>query len=196
MVNRGFKPMVYLQYLLYMKKTIAIDMDGVLADVEAQILNWYERDYGIKHTREYLAGRGDEELFPEKGLVRQYVLSPDFFGTLPLMEGAVEAVKTLMEDYEIYIVSAAVEFPLSLNEKLQWLNQYFPFITWHNIVFCGNKNIINTDYMIDDHIKNLDTFKGKTIMFHAYHNVKHTHHMRVNNWTEVLDWFKTEKQNG
>lgn len=175
-----------------MKKTIAIDMDGVLADVEAQILNWYERDYGIKHTREYLAGRGDEELFPERGLVRQYVLSPGFFGTLPLIEGAVAAVQTLMEKYEVYIVSAAVEFPLSLNEKLEWLGHHFPFITWRNIVFCGNKNIINTDYMIDDHIKNLDYFKGKTIMFNAYHNVSYTHHFRVNNWAEILKYFEAE----
>jgi len=176
-----------------MKKTIAIDMDGVIADIEAQILDWYERDYGIKHTREYLAGRGGgEELFPEVGLVRQYVLSPGFFETLPLMEGAVEAVKTLMEDFEVYIVSAAMEFPLSLNEKLRWLNKHFPFITWRNIIFCGDKSIINTDYMIDDHIKNLDYFKGKTIMFHAYHNVSYTHHTRVNNWNEVIALLKSE----
>nr|WP_294948777.1 hypothetical protein [uncultured Mucilaginibacter sp.] len=29
-----------------MKKSIAIDMDGVIADVEQHFLNWYHRDYG------------------------------------------------------------------------------------------------------------------------------------------------------
>ena len=177
-----------------MRKTIAIDMDGVLADVELQTLAFYERDYGIKYTREHLMGRAEEDFFPEKGIVRKYVYEPGFFLTLPLIEGAVEAVKTLMEDFDVFIVSAAVEFPLSLNEKLQWLGTHFPFITWHNIVFCGDKSIINTDYMIDDHIKNLDKFKGKTYMFHAYHNVNYTHHTRINNWPQVVALLKAELQ--
>lgn len=167
-------------------------MDGVIADIELQVLNWYERDYGIKYEREYLMGRQADEFFPERGIVSQMVRTATFFETLPVMEGAVEAVKTLMEDFEVYIVSAAMEFPLSLNEKLTWLGVHFPFITWHNIIFCGNKSIINTDYMIDDHIKNLDHFKGKTLMFHAYHNTTYTHHTRVNNWTEIVTLLKAE----
>jgi 5'-nucleotidase len=175
-----------------MKKSIAIDMDGVIADIEAQVLTWYERDYGIKYTREYLMGRSEKDLFPEKGLIRKFVLTPSFFRTLPVMEGAVEALQTLMQDFEVYIVSAAMEFPLSLNEKLEWLGVHFPFITWHNIIFCGDKSIINTDYMIDDHIKNLDHFKGKTLMFHAFHNTTYTHHIRVNNWKEIVAILKAE----
>ena len=173
-----------------MKKTIAIDMDGVIADVEAQALKWYERDYGIKMTREELSGKGEDDLFPEKGLLRKYAHTPGFFATLPLMEGAVEAVGELMKDYEVYIVSAAMEFPLSLPEKLEWLGKHFPFISWRNIIFCGDKSIIGTDYMIDDHIKNLDYFKGTTIMFHAFHNTTYTHHRRANNWNEVIALLK------
>jgi len=175
-----------------MKKTIAIDMDGVLADIEMQILNWYERDYGIKHTRGHLRGRSSDEFFPEKGLVRKYIYTPGFFQTIPLMEGAVEAVQKLMEKYEIYVVSAAMEFPLSLPEKLHWLNLHLPFISWRNIIFCGDKSIINTDYMIDDYPKNLDCFKGKPIMFTAYHNTTLTHHSRANNWSEVITLLEAE----
>ena len=169
-----------------MKKTIAIDMDGVLADVEQQFLTWYERDYGVKYTKEYLADRGEYDVFPEKDAIRKFVFAPEFFLTLPVMDGAVEAVKELSEEFEIYIVSAAMEFPQSLPEKYVWLQTNFPAISWKNIIFCGDKSIINTDYMIDDHIKNLDNFKGKTIMFNAYHNVKYTHHDRANNWKEVV----------
>ncbi|TDO23926.1 5' nucleotidase, NT5C type [Pedobacter duraquae] len=168
------------------KKTIAIDMDGVLADIEAQALNWYERDFHVKLTKADLQGKTEMDLFPEKGIIRDFVLTKGFFLTLPVMEGAVEAVKSLSEHFEIYVVSAAMEFPLSLNEKLEWLGIHFPFISWKNIIFCGDKSIINTDYMIDDHIKNLDHFKGKTIMFHAFHNGSVTHHDRANNWNEVI----------
>ena len=177
----------------YTKKTIAIDMDGVIADVEAQFISWYLRDYGIQITREDLQGRNEDNAFPEKGLIRKFARTSGFFLSVPVMEGAVDALKTLMEDFEVYIVSAAMEFPLSLSEKLSWLNTHFPFISWKNIIFCGNKNIVNTDYMVDDHIKNLDNFKGKTIMFHAFHNVSYNHHTRANNWPEVISLLKQDR---
>jgi len=168
------------------KKTIAIDMDGVLADVETQFELWYERDYGMKIERSARLGVPESEGFPDKGAVRKFVYTPGFFRTIPLMTGAVEAVQQLMEHYEVYVVSAAMEFPQCLSEKREWLDEHFPFIDWRNIVFCGDKSIIDTDYMIDDHCKNLDFFKGKAIMFDAPHNSEKTHHVRVKSWAEVL----------
>ena len=99
-----------------------------------------------------------------------------------------------MEDFDVYIASAAMEFPLSLFEKKEWLEEYFPSISWKNIVFCGDKHIIRTDYLIDDHLKNLDYFPGIPLMFTASHNVQFTHHQRVNNWEEVLRYFKKVKE--
>lgn len=169
-----------------MKKTVAIDMDGVIADVEAHFLNWYERDYGVNMTKDDLLGKSEEEAFPEKGLVRKFASTEGFFSTVPVMSGAVEALQKLQEHFEIYIVSAAMEFPQSLVEKRRWLQEHFPFIGWKNIVLCGDKSIINTDFMVDDHIKNLDYCQGKPIMFHAFHNLDHDHHVRANNWDEVV----------
>jgi len=169
-----------------MKKSIAIDMDGVIADTETQFIDWYERESGVRVTRESLQGLEENEMLPDKSAARRFAFTPGFFRTLPVIDGAVEAIKTLMETYEVYIVSAAMEFPQCLPEKREWLDEHFPFIDWRHIVFCGDKSVIGTDYMIDDHIKNLDYFKGTTIMFHAFHNVNHKHHQRVNNWDEVL----------
>ena len=175
-----------------MKKSIAIDMDGVIADTETQFINWYEKDYGVRISRSEIIGLKEDEMFPDKTASRKFAFTPGFFRTLPVMQGAVEAVKTLTENFDVYIVSAAMEFPQSLSEKAAWLKEYFPFIDWRHVVFCGDKRIINTDYMIDDHIKNLDFFKGTTIMFHAFHNVNHDHHQRVNNWAEVLSLMEKE----
>ena len=175
-----------------MKKTIAIDMDGVLADTERHFIDWYERDYGVRVKREDMLGLLEPDAFPDKTAVYKFVFTPGFFRTIPVMEGAIEAVKALMETYEVYVVSAAMEFPQCLSEKKEWLQEHFPFISWRNIVFCGDKSIINTDYMIDDHSKNLDYFKGKTIMFTAAHNVYKTDHQRVDNWADVMALFEKE----
>lgn len=168
-------------------------MDGVLADIEARWLTLYEEDHGIKLGREIFTGVRESDAFPDKEAVHKYVFTPGFFRSLPVMEGAVEAVKKLSADFEIYIVSAAMEFPLSLFEKREWLAEHFPFIDWRNIIFCGDKSIIATDYLIDDHCKNLDYCKGTPIMFHAGHNANLTHHKRVHNWEEVLSLMEQEK---
>ena len=173
------------------KKTVAIDMDGVLADVETHFINWYERDYGVKISKDKLIGVPEGDAFPDKGAVRRFAMTPGFFSTVPVINGAVEAVKKIMETYEVYIVSAAMEFPQSLPEKYYWLKEHFPFIEWRNIVFCGDKSVINTDYLIDDHCKNLDVCKGKTIMFTAGHNANYTHHQRADNWQEVITIFES-----
>jgi 5'(3')-deoxyribonucleotidase len=174
--------------------SIAVDMDGVLADTETHFIRYYENEFGEKVDRKSLLGIPENEAFPDKTAVQRYVRIPGFFRTLPLIPGGVEAVKTLMKDFDVYIVSAAMEFPLSLFEKKEWLEEYFPFISWKNIVFCGDKRIIQTDYLIDDHIKNLDYFPGISIMFTASHNIHYTHHQRVNNWDEILEYFEHLKK--
>lgn len=113
--------------------------------------------------------------------------SPGFFENAPLIPGAQEALKKLSAHYKLFIVSAATEFPQSLHEKQRWLNNHFSFIHWQQMVFCGSKEIIKTDIMIDDHFKNLDHFSGKTYLFSQPHNETASpgRHIRVSSWKDV-----------
>ncbi len=91
-----------------MKKTIAIDMDNVIADVAQHYLDWYYTHYQVKLTMNDLMGRAEIDAFPEKGVVMKFLLTPNFFRTVPVVPGAIEALKMLSEYFEIYIVSAAM----------------------------------------------------------------------------------------
>lgn len=175
------------------RKSIAIDMDGVIADTVTNFIDWYEKDTGVRIAKEAFDGVPEKDGLPDNA-VRKYVYSPGFFRSVPVMEGAKEAVLELMKTFNIYIVSAAMEFPLSLPEKYEWLQEHFPFISWKNIIFCGDKSIIGTDYMIDDHVRNLDVCKGKTLMFTAGHNSGINHHTRVNTWKEVMAFLDKEAE--
>ena len=177
------------------RKTIAIDMDGVIADAVSQFIIWYERHYGIKVDKSVFDGVPEAEALPD-GVVKKMVYTPGFFRTIPLMPGAQEAMRILMEHYDVYIVSAAMEFPQCLSEKRDWLTEHFPEISWRNIIFCGDKSIIGTDYMIDDHVRNLDTFRGKGLMFHAGHNIHNDRHLRMHNWDEILAFLEKERKGG
>jgi len=164
---------------------IAVDMDGVLADTIEQFFQFDERDFGRRRRMEEIIGKPESVGFPN---ARKYVHTKDFFRTAPVMKESKAILSNLNERYEIFIVSAAVEFPQSLSEKYEWLSEHFPFISWQQIVFCGSKTIVEADIMIDDHFKNLDPFKGQTILFSQPHNLlQHSKHRRVESWSEIAD---------
>jgi 5'-nucleotidase len=167
-------------------KRIAVDMDGVLANVYEQYINWDEKDTGIRKSVKDVAGKPELESFP---FVRRYLVTNGFFRNVPVIEHSQRILALLNERYEIFIVSSATEFPQSLTEKQAWLNEYFPFISWRQMVFCGSKTIVNADIMIDDHLKNLDHFTGQTILFTQPHNLNHIadRHKRVSSWLEIAD---------
>lgn len=168
------------------KKRLIVDMDGVMADVYQQFIKMDEEEFGVRKTLEEIQGKIEREAFKNE---RAYVFRKGFFREAPVMEDSKDAVRLLNDKYELFIVSAAMEFPHSLPEKLEWLQEHFPFLTWHQLVFCGSKTVIQGDIMIDDHYKNLDHFPGRTILFTQPHNHGRDdkHHERVNSWKEVLE---------
>ena len=163
---------------------IAIDMDGVIADVAEQFLRYDERDFGRRKALSEIEGIAERDAFPR---CREYVYAKGFFRTTPVMAQSQEIVRRLNENYELFIVSAATEFPQSLPEKQEWLLEHFPFINWKQIVFCGIKTIVNADIMIDDHLKNLDHFPGTTLLYSQPHNMNIVagRHKRVKSWEEI-----------
>ncbi len=167
-------------------KRLIVDMDDVLADATGQLINLYEKEFGVRVARESMNHREDREKFPAHNeAVFQFVFRKGFFRSMPVNEHSQQVMKKLNEKYEVFIVSSAMEFPNSLIEKLEWLNEHFPFLHWKQFVFCGKKSIVHGDYMIDDLPHNLDTFNGEKILFTAPHNMQYNHLTRVNGWLEV-----------
>ncbi len=173
-------------------KTLALDMDGVLADVYSVFIKIQGEETGDPITMEDVAGVPEREAFPN---ILSHVNKEGFFRNVPLMKGCKEFVEKLNERYKLYIVSAATEFPLSLSEKQAWLQEHFPFITWRQMVFCGSKEIIKADIMIDDHFKNLDHFPGETYLFTQPHNslADAGRHRRVDTWKDIAAKLLTDE---
>jgi 5'-nucleotidase len=167
-------------------KRLIVDMDDVLADATGQFINQYEKDFGVRVTRESLAHKDEGHGFPgHHDAVKQYPYKASFFRTMVVNENSQQILSELNKKYELFIVSAAMEFPQSLPEKLEWLKEHFSFLTWKQIVFCGSKVVVHGDYMIDDLPHNLEKFNGEKLLFTAPHNMQFNHFTRVNNWKEV-----------
>ncbi|GGH75362.1 5'(3')-deoxyribonucleotidase [Filimonas zeae] len=166
---------------------IIIDMDEVMADIIPHLVDNYYQATGETITAEAMHGKHLEECCSQPQLIRQLLYTPGFFRTAPLIADTQVVVKALNEHHEVFIVSAAMEFPQSLIEKYEWLEEHFPFLTWRQIAFTGSKALVSGDYMIDDHLKNLDYFDGEKLMFTSPHNALIEKYTRVNNWKEVAD---------
>ncbi|NJO01652.1 MAG: 5'(3')-deoxyribonucleotidase, partial [Bacteroidia bacterium] len=122
-------------------KRIAIDMDEVITDSVGRYIEWYAQEHGRALRREELQGKSVPDVVEEahRTEVARYPHRIGFFKNLALMPGAKEVIDRLFEKYEIFIVTAAMEFPNSLPEKLEWLNEHFPFLHWKQFVFLWKK---------------------------------------------------------
>lgn len=172
-------------------KTIIIDMDDVLADASARILEVFNELNGTQVDKGFFNERDFYQFINLNGhkSYRPQLFEPGFFRNLTVMPDAQEVVKELSEKHKVYIVSAATEFPNSLKEKYDWMAEYFPFISWKNFMLCGDKSIVKGDVMIDDHEKNLLTFEGERLLYDAMHNKLLTGYKRVYNWQEIHKHF-------
>lgn len=169
-----------------MKLQVLVDMDGVLADIYTHFIALEYEELGISLNAEDLYGRLEELVFPS---FRKLVNRIGFFRTAPLIPDCIEGLEYLNDKYNVLIVSSATEFPNSLNDKRYWLSENFPFISWKQMIFCGSKDSIKGDIMIDDHPKNLSKFAGKKILFTQPHNVYayNKDYQRVYNWKEIMN---------
>ncbi len=172
-------------------KRIAIDMDEVIADAVAEHILRYNRDHDAKITKDDLHGKWlwDVVSLDHHPALESYLRSEDFFEVLNVMPDAQRVLEALQRKYEVFIATAAMEFPTSFMPKFRWLERHFPFIPPSHIVFCGNKSIIHADYLIDDNPRQLRFFSGEGILFESPHNVAVTGFRRVKSWREVEEMF-------
>ncbi len=166
-------------------------MDEVMADAIGRFIELYKKEFNEDLSDLRLPGRNLQNTVPPERLeaVRQFPHRAEFFKDLDPIPGALEGIHQLHEKHDVYITTAAMEFELCFTDKFNWLKKHLPFISWKNIVFCGDKSIILADYLIDDLERNLKTFTGTPLLFTAPHNAHVEGYTRLNNWQEVTDYF-------
>ncbi len=122
-------------------------MDGVLADFESGL----ERvDDAVKNEFE---GRYDE--------------IPGLFSLMTPIAGAIEAVETLSQHYDVFILSTAPwGNPTAWIDKRIWVEKYFKDIFYKRMIITHRKDLVHGDYLIDDRAKNgTSEFTGEWIQF-------------------------------
>ncbi|RZU41650.1 5' nucleotidase, NT5C type [Edaphobacter modestus] len=172
-------------------KRICVDMDEVMADALGEHLLRYNRDHDEELTLDDLHGKALWEVvsIDRHNALESYLRSEDFFEGLAVMPESQRVMRLLQQKYEVFIATAAMEVPTSFHQKFRWLERHFPFISPSHIVYCGDKGILNADFLIDDNPRQLRRFKGEGILFTSPHNIAVKGFRRVNDWLDVEKLF-------
>jgi 5'-nucleotidase len=122
-----------------MKKTIFIDMDGVIANF-------------AKAAKE-----GGWEHRPDKHVN---------FGELEVMPGAEEALRKLNQDFDIFIASTPPwDRPDMWGAKREWIAKHFPYLK-RKLILTHRKDLLIGDILIDDsRWRGQPDFKGNWLWF-------------------------------
>ncbi len=168
-------------------KRIVTDMDDVIADTLAKYIRVCNAELGLSVCKADLGPKDlwdlvGRENFPR---IKTLVEHVDFFGDLEVMPDSQDVLRKLTERYEVFISSSAMEVPSSFTAKYRWVAKNFPFIPPSHLVFCGDKSILNADYLVDDRERHFQNFRGEGLLFTAPHNLHVQGYRRVNGWRDV-----------
>lgn len=196
------------------KKTIAVDVDDVLADEKEDVRKFINKRYNLRHTPEdYMIeapyGRYFEKVWgvdSEKGLeMYEAYFNAGIKAKHKPVAGAVEAISKLKKKYNFVVVTSRGD--RSFEFTLSWLEEHFPKV-FEEVAFVPlwskDKEVtkavickeIGASYLIDDNAEhcNLAQEAGvQAFLFGEYgwnRNVEVGKNVvRIRNWREVVEYF-------
>ena len=118
-------------------KTLYIDMDGVLVDLQSNLdkQGWHQN------------------VFKDP---------PPIYGAVEAFTKLCQSDK-----YDVYILSTAPwNIPNSWTQKRLWVQKYLGKIVYKRLILCNHKNLLRGDILIDDRTANgAGEFEGELIQF-------------------------------
>jgi 5'-nucleotidase len=123
--------------------------------------------------------------------IHEIFIRPKFFENLTVIDNAIEVLSSLSSKHEVYIATMPYwGNNKCVNEKINWLQKYFPFIDEKKYIFMTDKWLINAEIIIDDKPLYIDKWHSISICMDWPYNREAEASQRVNSWTEVYELLK------
>ena len=158
------------------KKTLYVDMDGVLVDLEAQVLEVLP---GLRSIP------WDQQSDAFENAIKRH--APGAFCNAGMIAGANLAWPWLVKHFDVYILSTPMwDHTRSYQDKRLWVEAHLGKSAEKRLILTHNKGLVKGDYLIDDRIKHgVDQFEGEHIHFGQ---------KGFETWFEVMNYLK-QKEN-
>lgn len=143
---------------------ILIDIDGIVADTLPHWLQYIGFNTGVTAKLSDINEYDLTKCAPLNQLQPHQIFGvlqePGFTTSIPIMTGAREALKVLMDDgHEVYLVTAR-SGAQHVTETFRWVSTELPFIDIRKqLIFLYNKHLIPADVIIDDQGATLTKYK-------------------------------------
>ena len=163
-------------------------MDDTICDLENTLKSTIYNEYKIRIDINTSHGVN----LNKKNIVlyRNILSRKGFYHSLQPIPGSIEAVKKMMEEYDVYIcTSPLVEYEHHINEKYTWIDKYLPGLRG-KIYVCTDKTLLNGDILIDSKI-NMGLYKPtwRQIIYDRPFNQPIDAHPRMNTWDKWREIF-------
>jgi 5'-nucleotidase len=168
--------------------TLAVDVDGVCADLHAEWLRRYNAEFGDTLTYDRIRA-WDMVLAvkPECGKqIYKYLRDPDLYENVPVITGAHETI-TDLRDHGARIIFVTSCVRGMADQKWEWLEKH-DFLpagahSQNDLVIAHDKSLIRADALLDDYDGNLTGWMRRGILLDAPYN-RHA----IGSWTRVRSW--------
>lgn len=173
-----------------MNKIIALDIDGVVADLLPVWVEEYNHDW--HDTLDYKTiDQWDLVPFvkPECGnKIYRYIADPSIYNKVSVIFGAMQGVENLrFFGFRVIFVTST---PVGCSgRKFQWLNQHGFNVSIDDYYEASDKSLIASHYLVDDRDLNVQTAFGKGIIYTAEYNKNLQGYHRVNEWWDIIKYF-------
>lgn len=159
------------------KKTLLLDIDEVFCFCWfLEVINEFlGASYVIDDFTSYYL---DEAVIPKERFdeFNKFLKGKNLYENPFILPGAIEAIKALSEEYDIYVCSSCIN-PFDIEgsgklfgDKYNMLLKYLPFLDPGHFIFTNAKHMFRADVQIDDRLQNLDSSVETRILFPSYHN--------------------------
>lgn len=174
------------------KITIGVDLDDVLSDLVTDWLSEYKNIYKENIMLDDIIGWPISNYVAKGNLIYDILDNNVDFENLPVNDKAIEGLKFLNDNFNLYIVTATC--PQHYLSKWKWISKYFPFININKIIITSEKWILPLDFIIDDNPNTVEACE-KVLITPLVFDKPWNRHInksieRVNNWNDIIDYFR------
>lgn len=183
-----------------METTILVDQDNTLTDFNEVTVRYARKMFGYDGPEDIVFTGYNilKSMFPgiaEEAIDEMFEVlfsTPEFWSSMKPLEDCIDVMAeicSVTSGYNVLIVTKP--WPTSkicIPEKLEWISNHLPFFDQGNVIFCGHKDLLHADIMIDDSPTFLAGSNCKeTIAIDYPYNRDVESTYRVKNWSEIGD---------
>lgn len=171
---------------------IVCDVDNCLNNLQEAVISLFNERYGTHYKLEDFHDYNVENaLSVKEAIAMKEMYSEDgIYDHVRPLTGSQEGLRKLIDDgHQVYLVTDTP--PKIYNEKVEWLQHFFPFIDDAHIVAMKHKHLFKCDLMFEDNVHNLlsgVTYHRVCMDYTWNRNVKDYVYdiHRCNTWDEFL----------